>query len=218
MRQFEQTERTRLDRHPERGRFDREEVYRILDDGLVCHVGFTAGERPCVIPIAYARLGDQLYVHGAAVGRLMQTVGAALDICVTVTHLDGLVLARSSFSHSMNYRSVVVFGRARVVTDAREKLEALRALTEHIAPGRWTDARRPNREELNETWVLAVPLEEVSAKVRTGPPIDKEGDYDLPVWAGVVPLKLTYGEPVRDPRLAEGVELPDYVRGYGGDE
>lgn len=212
MSEFKTTERTELKRHPERGQFDREQVYRILDDGLVCHVGFAVGGRPYVIPTGYARHGDQLFIHGAAAGRLMQTLGEGIDLCVTVTHLDGLVLARSSFSHSMNYRSVVIFGRGRVVEEPREKLEALRALTEHIAPGRWTDARRPNREELNETWVLAVPLEEVSAKVRTGPPLDKEADYELPVWAGVIPLSVAAGEPVADPRLPAGVEPPAYLK------
>jgi uncharacterized protein len=214
MKRIEQTERTELRRHPERGQFEREKVYEILDEGLVCHVGFNAHGKPYVIPTGYVRLGDNLYFHGAAASRMMTTLGEGLDVCVTVTLLDGLVLARSAFSHSMNYRSVVAFGRARVVEDAREKLEALRAFTEHVVPGRWRDARRPNREELNETTVLALALDEASAKVRTGPPIDKDEDYEMSVWAGVIPLKLTPGEATRDPRLGDGIEMPDYVRAY----
>ena len=208
------TERTQLKRHPERGQFERERVYEILDEGLVCHVGFVAHGKPYVIPTGYVRLGDNLYFHGAVASRMMNALGEGADVCVTVTLLDGLVLARSAFSHSMNYRSVVVFGRARLVEDAREKLEALRAFTEHVVPGRWNVARRPNREELNETKVLALALDEASAKVRTGPPIDKEEDYELPVWAGVIPLRLAAGEAVSDPRLKAGIETPDYVRDY----
>lgn len=214
MSEIAPTERTELNRHPERAEYDRERINEILDEGLVCHVGFVAGGRPFVIPTGYVRFGDHIYFHGAAASRMMTTVSAGLDVCVTVTHLDGLVLARSAFSHSMNYRSVVVFGRARVVKDAREKLEALRAFTEHVMPGRWQDARRPNREELNDTTVLALPLTEASAKVRTGPPKDKEEDYDLNVWAGVVPLRQVAGAPVDDSRLTEGAEVPRYVREY----
>ena len=214
MSELKQTDRTELGRHPERGVFGRERVYEILDEGLVCHVGFAVGGKPYVIPTGYVRHGDNLYVHGAAASRMMNVLREGVDVCVTVTLLDGLVLARSAFSHSMNYRSVIVFGRARVVEDAREKLEALRAFTEHVMPGRWGEARRPNREELNETLVLAVPLEEASAKVRTGPPKDKEADYEWPVWAGVLPLKLEAGAAVADPRLAAGTDVPRYVHDY----
>jgi len=214
MSEITPTERTALDRHPERGEYDRARINEILDEGLVCHVGFVAAGRPFVIPTGYVRLGDQIFFHGAAASRMMRTVGEGLDVCVTVTHLDGLVLARSAFSHSMNYRSVVVLGRARAVSDPREKLEALRAFTEHVMPGRWSDARRPNRDELNETTVLALPLTEASAKIRTGPPIDKEEDYALDVWAGVVPLKQVAAPPLDDPRNKEGAQPPRYVLAY----
>ncbi len=210
----EPTERTALRRHPERGLYDRESINAILDEGLVCHVGFVAGGRPFVIPTGYARIGENIYFHGAATSRLMTTVGESIDICVTVTLLDGLVLARSAFSHSMNYRSVVVFGRARIVADTREKLEVLRAFSEHVMPGRWDEVRRPNREELNETMVLALPLTEASAKVRTGAPKDKEEDYESGVWAGVVPLMQVAGAPVDDEMLREGTDVPRYVREY----
>lgn len=214
MSEFERTERTALDRHPERGSFERERVNEILDEGLVCHVGFVAEGKPFVIPMGYARADDQLYIHGAAASRMIKALAEGAEVCVTVTLLDGLVLARSAFSHSMNYRSVVIFGRARLVEDAREKLEALRALTEHFIKGRWNDARRPNREEMRETSVLAIELREASAKIRTGPPKDKEADYDLKVWAGVIPLELNACAPIADPRLAEGVEAPQYAKNY----
>ena len=222
MSEIRPTERTALGRHPERGTFERERVYEILDEGLVCHVGFAVSGKPFVIPTGYVRLGDKLYFHGAAASRMMNALGEGADVCVTVTHLDGLVLARSAFSHSMNYRSVVVFGRASEVTDPREKLEALRAFTDHVVPGRWREARRPARRELDETKVLSLPLDEASAKVRTGPPVDKEDDYDLPVWAGVIPLRTSAGAPMADPRNIAGVDVPasvrDYCRARGSDE
>ena len=214
MKEIRPTGRTALERHPERGTFERERVYAILDEGLVCHVGFAVHGKPFVIPTGYVRHGDKLYFHGAAASRMMNTLREGLDVCVTVTLLDGLVLARSAFSHSMNYRSVVVFGRATEVTDAREKLEVLRAFTDHVVPGRWAESRRPGRRELDETRVLALPLDEASAKVRTGPPIDMESDYELPVWAGVIPLRTTACAPVADPRNKPGVEVPASVRDY----
>jgi nitroimidazol reductase NimA-like FMN-containing flavoprotein (pyridoxamine 5'-phosphate oxidase superfamily) len=211
---FEPTGRTRLRRLPQRGTYERESVYGILDEGLVCHVGFVADGEPFVIPTGYARVGDRLYVHGSAASRMLRTLAGGVRVCVTVTLLDGLVLARSAFHHSMNYRSVVVFGTASVVEDEAEKSEALRAFTEHIIRGRWTDVRPPDEGELKKTLVLKLPLAEASAKIRTGPPIDDEEDYQLPVWAGVIPLGLNAGEPVPDPRLAPGSVPPSYARRY----
>ena len=214
MADFEPTPRTTLKRLPVRGHYEREKVNRILDEGFVCHVGFVSEGRPVVIPTGYGRKGDQLYIHGSAASRMLRTLREGVDVCVTVTLVDGLVLARSAFHHSMNYRSVVVFGRARAVEDEDEKMEAMRVFSDHVMRGRWDDARLPNRNELRATTVLALPLAEASAKIRTGPPVDDEEDYGLPVWAGVVPLRLVAGEAVADPRLAAGVERPQYLRRY----
>ncbi|MBC7932373.1 MAG: pyridoxamine 5'-phosphate oxidase family protein [Rubrivivax sp.] len=199
---------------PKRGAFDRETVYGILDEGFVCHVGFVADGQPFVIPTAYGRAGDVLYIHGSRASRMLRAAGAGAQVCVTVTLFDGLVLARSAFHHSMNYRSVVIFGTARVVESDEEKTEALRAFTEHVMSGRWAEVRWPSALELNQTIVLALPLEEVSAKVRMGPPIDDEEDYDLPVWAGVVPLGVVAGEAIPDPRLHADTSLPGYVESF----
>jgi nitroimidazol reductase NimA-like FMN-containing flavoprotein (pyridoxamine 5'-phosphate oxidase superfamily) len=215
MKNFIPTERTTLKRLPKRAEYDRRAVYEILDEGFICHVGFTVDGQPFVIPTGYARAGDNLYIHGSQASRMLRTIGEGVDVCVTVTLLDGLVLARSAFHHSMNYRSVVVLGRASVIHEKEEKLEALRALTEHIIPGRWAEVRRPNDAEMKATMVLALPLAEVSAKVRTGPPIDDDSDYEIPVWAGVIPLRVEAGEAINDPRLPGDVRLPDYLRHYG---
>jgi len=209
-----QTERTKLKRLPKRGHFDRETVYGILDEGFICHVGFAPQGQPFVIPTGYARVGDKLYIHGSQASRMLRTLSGGLDACVTVTIVDGLVLARSAFHHSMNYRSVVIFGRARIVEDPEEKMAALVALSEHIVRGRWADVREPNEEEFIKTTVLELPLVEASAKIRTGPPLDDEEDYALPMWAGVIPLSLQAGEPINDPRLPEGIEVPEYARNY----
>ena len=214
MDNFEPTARTTIKRLPKRASYERETVYGILDEGFVCHVGFVSENRPVVIPTGYGRSGDQLYIHGSAASRMLRTLREGVDVCVTVTLLDGLVLARSSFHHSMNYRSVVVFGRARVVLDEDEKMGALRAFSNHVMRGRWDDARLPNSNELRQTIVLALPLEEASAKIRTGPPVDDEEDYGLTVWAGVLPLSLVAGEPIADPRLAASVERPQYMLNY----
>lgn len=214
LKDFEPTARTRVKRLPQRGSYEREAVYRILDEGLVCHVGFVADGQPVVIPTGYGRAGDTLYVHGSAASRMLRTLAGGVRVCVTVTLLDGLVLARSAFHHSMNYRSVVVFGTASVVEDAAEKVEALRAITEHIVPGRWQEVRQPDEDELRKTLVLRLPLAEVSAKVRTGPPVDDETDYQLPVWAGEIPLGLNAAAPVPDPRLAPDREPPAYAARY----
>lgn len=214
MKTLEKTERTTLKRLPARGVYDRELVYQILDEGLICHVGFAIEGRPFVIPTGYARVQDQLYVHGSQASRMLRTLQRGVDACVTVTLLDGLVLARSAFHHSMNYRSVVVFGKAMLVDDVDEKLSALRAFSEHMIPGRWDDARKPTAQELKATAVLSLPLEEASAKVRTGPALDDEEDYELPIWAGVIPVSLIAELPIPDPRLKPELEVPDYVLGY----
>ena len=214
MTTFQQTERTTLKRLPARGVYDRELVYQMLDEGFICHAGFAVEGRPFVIPTGYARANDKLYIHGSQASRMLRTLQNGVDVCVTVTLLDGLVLARSAFHHSMNYRSVVVFGRAVLVDDA-EKMAALLAFSEHVIAGRWADVRQPTEQELKATTVLALPLDEVSAKVRTGPPLDDEEDYELPVWAGVIPLELVVsGASIPDPRLKPGVEIPRYAIDY----
>ena len=214
MSDFTPTERTQVRRLPKRGVYDREAVYRILDEGLVCHVGFVADGKPVVIPIGYGRKGDTLYLHGSPASRMLHALGKGADVCLTVTIVDGLVLARSAFHHSMNYRSVVIFGKATLLEDPAAKREALHAFTEHVAAGRWQEVRQPSEKELKSTAVLAIPLKEVSAKVRTGPPLDDEEDYALPVWAGVLPLELTPTTPVPDDRLPKEIAVPDYVRRY----
>lgn len=208
------TPRTRLRRLPARGSFDRAAIHAILDEGLVCHVGFVVDGQPFVIPTTYARVGDRLVIHGSAASRMLRAVGAGIPVCVTVTLLDGLVLARSAFHHSMNYRSVVVLGAAREVTGEAEKAVALEAIVEHVLRGRSAQTRPPSARELKATSVLELPIEEASAKIRRGPPVDDEEDYALPSWAGVLPLALTPGEPVPDPRLAPGVPVPPNVARY----
>lgn len=216
---FPITDRTKLKRLPKRGNYDRALVHSILDEGLICHVGFAVNGQPVVIPTAYGRIGDRLYLHGSPASRMLRTLKEQVQICVTVTLLDGLVLARSAFHHSMNYRSVVLFGMAEVVNDPAEKLDALRAFTEHIVAGRWPDIRPPSPQELNGTLVLSIPIEEASAKVRTGPPIDDDEDYALPVWAGVLPLGLAVEAAQPDPKLPAETVVPKYLTAYtrGGD-
>jgi len=211
---FPITDRTKLKRLPKRGHFDCETVYGILDEGFICHIGFVVDGHPVVIPTGYARVDDKLYIHGSQASRMLRTLSGGVDACVTVTLVDGLVLARSAFHHSINYRSVVVFGRATLVSDPDEKNAALFAFSEQVLKGRWNDVREPTEVELKQTSVLCLPLKEASAKVRTGPPIDDEEDYALPIWAGVVPLKLVAGEPIKDPRLPEGIEAPSYASEY----
>ena len=214
MEKLPQTPRTTLKRLPQRGNYDRALIDQILDEGFICHVGFAVDGQPFVIPTGYARVGDSLIIHGSQASRMLRTVGQGIYVCVTVTLIDGLVLARSAFHHSMNYRSVVVFGRATLVDDQAEKLVALRALSEHMIPGRWNDVREPNEREMQQTTVLSLPLTEASAKVRTGPPLDDEEDYDSTVWAGVIPLRLVAKAPVADPRLPAKSEVPKYADEY----
>ncbi len=211
---FTPTERTRVVREPQRGVYDRETIYRILDEGLVCHVGFSADGQPFVIPTLYARIGDAVYFHGSAASRMLRGVSEGANVCLTVTLMDGIVLARSVFNHSMNYRSVVALGKATLVDSPQEKLDALRVFTEKILPGRWTDARQPNEKELKSTSILRLPLTEASAKVRVGPPEDDAADYALPIWAGVIPLHVAAGAPVRDENCDLGIPLPAYAADY----
>jgi nitroimidazol reductase NimA-like FMN-containing flavoprotein (pyridoxamine 5'-phosphate oxidase superfamily) len=214
MSNFAPTPRTQVKRLPKRGAYDRETVYKILDEAFVCHVGFVVDGQPFVIPTNFGRAGDTLYLHGSAASRMLRTLSEGVPVCVTATLIDGLVLARSAFHHSVNYRSVVVLGTARLVEDSSEKMEALRLFTEHIMKGRWEEIRWPNEQELKATSVLALPLEEASAKVRTGGPIDDEEDYALPVWAGVLPLESVPKAPVPDTRLKNGTPVPEYIAKY----
>ena len=211
---FAQTNRTNLKRLPKRGHFDRDTVYGILDEGFICHVGFVVDGQPFVIPTGYARVDDKLFIHGSQASRMLRSLSGGVDACVTVTLVDGLVLARSAFHHSINYRSVVVFGRATLVDNVEEKKAALFAFSEQVVRGRWNDVRQPTESELKQTTVLSLPLLEVSAKVRTGPPIDDEEDYSLPIWAGVVPLRLVADSPISDPRLPDGIRAPAYATDY----
>jgi len=205
------SERTRIVREPQRAVYSREEIYKVLDEGFVCHVGFTAEGQTYVIPTMYARVGDAIYFHGSAASRMLRGVGSGLNVCVTVTLADGLVLARSVFNHSMNYRAVVALGNAVIVDKPGEKLEALRAFTEKILPGRWNDARQPNEKELKATSILRLPLHEVSAKIRVGGVEDDAEDYALNVWAGIVPLRLVADQPIRDERCDPSIPTPEYA-------
>ncbi len=204
--------RTRVVREPQRAVYDRDAVNQILDEAFLCHVGFVADAQPFVIPTSYGRSGDVLYLHGSAASRMLRNLDQGVPVCITVTLVDGLVLARSVFNHSMNYRSVVILGTATLVDDPAEKLAALRALSEHIIPNRWDDARQPNEKELKATSVLRLPITEFSAKVRVGPPVDDEEDYEFPTWAGVIPLEMKVGAAIRDDRCEQ--ELPAYLKNY----
>jgi nitroimidazol reductase NimA-like FMN-containing flavoprotein (pyridoxamine 5'-phosphate oxidase superfamily) len=208
------TPRTRVVREAERGVYDRESAYRILDEGFICHVGFVVDGQPYVIPTSYGRSGDHLYIHGSAESRILRNINSDIPVCITVTLLDGLVLARSIFNHSMNYRSVVILGKATVVADPIEKIEVLRRLSEHILPGRWNESRPPNERELKATFALRVPITEFSAKVRKGPPIDDEEDYSFQTWAGVIPLETVAQRPIPDERCSPEIPVPAYAKAY----
>jgi nitroimidazol reductase NimA-like FMN-containing flavoprotein (pyridoxamine 5'-phosphate oxidase superfamily) len=208
------SERTRVRRHPERATYDRETVWSILDEGLVCHLGFVADGGPFVMPTMYAREGDVLYVHGSPASRMLRAAAGPADVCLTVTLLDGLVLARSVFSHSMNFRSVVVVGRAEEITDPEEKMAASRALVEHVCRGRWADARHPSARELATTTVLRLRLDEASAKIRSGGPREADADQGLPAWAGEVPLRVRPLPPVPADAAAAGAPPPGYAEAY----
>jgi uncharacterized protein len=206
------TPRTRVLREPQRGVYDRDTVNQILDEALLCHVGFVAEGQPYVIPMSYGRDRDVLYIHGSVASRMLRHLEQGVPVCITVTLVDGLVLARSVFNHSMNYRSVIILGTAKQVEDPAEKLAALRALSEHILPNRWDDSRQPNEKELKATSVLRLPINEFSAKVRIGPPVDDAEDYAFSTWAGVIPLEMNSGAPIRDERCKQ--ELPAYLKNY----
>ena len=208
------SERARVKRNPQRAVYDRPAIDAILGEGLICHVGFVSDGQPYVIPTIYAPMGGRLTIHGSAASRMLRAAREEIPLCVTVTLLDGVVLARSAYHHSMNYRSVMIFGKAFEITEREEKLAAMRALVEHVAPGRWADVRPPSEDEFRATMVLALPIDEASAKVRTGPPIDDEDDYAMRVWAGVLPLSLDARAPVADPRLPSDIAVPVYARFY----
>ncbi len=208
------TQRTQVKRLPDRGNYDRATIHQILDEALICHVGFIVNGQPFVIPTAYGRVGDRIYIHGSPASRMLRNLKEAIDVCVTVTLLDGLVLARSAFHHSMNYRSVVIFGKAEFVEDPADKLEALKAFTEHVVPGRWAEVRPIKPQEVAGTLVLSLPINEASAKIRTGPPKDDEEDYALPIWAGELPLRVMAIAPIADPKLPSEIELPVSVQNY----
>lgn len=214
MAQFTKTAKTRVNRLPKRGHYDRETIYQILDEALICHVGFVEHGQPFVIPINFARIDDTIVLHGAVASRLLKHVEAEHPICVEVTIVDGLVLARSVFHHSVNYRSVVLFGTGSAVEDEQEKLAALEAVSEHLIPGRWQQARHPNHKELNATRVVSIKIDEASAKVRVGPPVDEEEDYALPVWAGLLPFQMMPLSPIRDERQLDDISVPKYIAQY----
>lgn len=207
----EPTARTRVRRHPERAAYDRATIEAILDEALICHVGLVQDGQPYVIPTIHARAGDSLYFHGSVASRMLDAQRAGVPLCVTATIVDGLVLARSAFAHSMNYRSVVVVGRAREVVDRAEQLRAMERISEHITPGRWADVRKPSEREIRQTRIVRLNLDEASAKIRSGGPKDASGDLELPLWAGVLPLRLTPGTPVADALVAGRMRAPDYV-------
>jgi len=211
---FPSSDRTRVVREANRAVYDRDAIYRILDEGLVCHIGFADEGQPFVIPTMYARIGNNLYVHGSAASRMLRGLSTGLPVCITVTLTDGLILARSVFNHSMNYRSVVALGQATLIDDPAEKLRALQAFTEKLIPGRWNDARQPNERELKATSILKLPLTEVSAKVRTGDVEDDAEDYAFPIWAGVIPLRLVADAPLRDRRCDPAIPTPAYASNF----
>lgn len=216
MNQPPPSDRTTVKRLPKRASYDRDTIHAILDEGLVCHVAFTVDGQPTVIPTIYVRIGEAVYLHGSPASRMLQLVQRGAEVCIAVTIVDGLVLARSAFHHSINYRSVVLFGRGSEVREPERKNAVLRTLSEHLIAGRWDDTRGPSPDELRKTLVVSIPIDEASAKVRTGPPLDDEPDYDLPFWAGVLPLRLAAGVPVADSRLKPGIEPPAYLRDYRG--
>lgn len=209
-------DRSQIKRLPKRAVYDRAAIDAILDEGLICHVGFVVDGQPFVIPTIHVRIGDCIYLHGSPASRMLQTLSQGAEACITVTLVDGLVLARSAFHHSMNYRSVVLFGKGSPVNDDGQKTEVLRCLAEHLIHGRWQEVRGPNPNELKQTLVVAIPIDEASAKVRTGPPLDDEEDYAWNVWAGVLPLRLTASTPIADPRLASEIAVPQYAVNYAG--
>ena len=214
MSAFAKTEKNRVKRLPERAAYSEEVIYQIIDEAIICHVGFAQEQQPFVIPTLHARRDDTILLHGASSSRLMRHAVTGAELCISMTLLDGLVLARSAYSHSANYRSVVLFGKGAIIDGTKAKIQALKQLTECIIPGRWTDARQPNEKELKATTIVAIPIELATAKIRQGPPGDEEPDYQLDVWAGVLPVKQQIGQPIADPKLRDGIEIPDNVKRY----
>lgn len=208
------SDRTRVRRLPKRGAYDKESIHAILDEGVVCHVGFVSDGHPFVMPMTYARDGERLLLHGSRASRALKAIAGGTDVCVTVTHNDGFVLARSAFHHSMNYRSVVVLGRGRAIEDPEAKLEAFRRYFDVLIPGRWDDVRPPNQVEMDQTLMVEIPLDEASAKARTGMPSDEEEDYALDTWAGLIPMSTAIHAPVPDDQLRDGIDTPDYATTY----
>lgn len=214
MPEYARSEINRVRRAPERGQYDKETIYGIVDDALICHVAFTQDDQPFVIPTLHARRGDEILLHGATTSRLIRHIGFGHSICLAMTHVDGIVLARSIFHHSVNYRSAILFGKGYLVKGAAETMDALEKFSERLLPGRWADSRRPNQKELKATAVVAIPIETASAKIRSGPPRDEEEDYSLPYWAGVMPIQQAFGQLEPDGELAAGIEVPDYVHAH----
>jgi uncharacterized protein len=211
---FSKTTRNKLKRLPERGYYDSSVIYPIVDEALICHVGFVQDNQPYIIPTLHARQGDRILLHGAKGSRLLRHAASGGEVCIAITLMDGIVLARSVFHHSINYRSVVIFGKGNLIEGEEARLEAMEQFTERLIPGRWQDARPPNPVELKQTTIVAVTIESASAKIRTGPPKDEEDDLELPVWAGVLPLSQVSGIPIADPDLKAGTEIPDYIHNY----
>ncbi len=214
MSSYSITPKNKVKRNPDRGHYDKQTIYQILDEGLICHVGIVQENNPIVIPMNYARLDDQIVLHGSPAGRLMRTIKSGAEICITVTLVDDLVLARSAMHHSMNYRSVVVFGKGSLIEDYDQKMQALQKMVEHLMPGRWDDVRPPSEKEIKQTYVVSIPISEASAKIRNSPVIDEEGDYSLPVWAGLLPFELKASTPIADEKLSKNIDIPDYLKNY----
>jgi len=212
MPDFPKTGRNQVRRKPQRADYQKQTIYHIIDEAPICHVGFVVDGQPVVIPTLHARQDDVIFLHGAPASRLLKVIETGAEVCITVTIVDGIVLARSAFHHSINYRSAVLFGRGAIITEPAQKMVALAAITEHIAPGRWREARQPSQQELDATTVVAVSIASASAKMRSGPPLDDEADYELPIWAGVLPLALVRAAPEPDPRLPAGIPLPPSLR------
>lgn len=209
---YPKTERNQVKRIPKRGKYDTETINKILDEGFLCHVGFIVDEQPFVIPTLYARIDDSIIIHGSSISRMLKNIEEGVKVCVTVTLVDGIVLARSAFHHSINYRSVVAFGTGKLIEDNEEKLTALKAVADNVLKHRWEDSRQPTTNELNVTSVIKIKIDDASAKIREGDPVDDAKDYELPIWAGVLPFETKFGEPIPDAKLDKNIELPDYLK------
>jgi len=214
MSDFPVTDKNKIKRLPKRGYYDKETIYQILDGEVICHISFSESDQPYIIPIAYVRIGDSIYIHGAKANRMMNNLGKGINACISVTRLDAYVLSRSSFHHSMNYHSVVLFGKGEIIEEKDEKMKVLKAFSDHLIPGRWEDARPPNEKELSATMILKFIIDEASAKIRTGPPSDDKQDYNLDVWAGLLRLKSQITDIIPDEELKENVKLPDYLEKF----